>query len=245
MTNISFSKLKSRVYECASIVRRKFSAPPKIDIEYDRFVKRDYDRLVMEFPSNDYQRYIAKGVLKKTPKFTHENYKNLTKEEIGALRSEISMDTAFNAQLLVDNTKVTKQFLDKKYGKDSYVFVAGDDSYVPVAKCLEYLGVETADRHSKEAATNIKKVIFALGEENKPSIVSLEKIFNSKNHEFLNLTEVLRKSVNTANNSHLERTINHFETKRLSRCYYNYFNQPEYSYLERKFQFCILDILNQ
>lgn len=87
-------------------------------------------------------RLQANRIFSRSRKFTIEEYKSLSKLEKSVLR-EASKSCKNHAEDSLQVGIKVKEHLDKKYGKDGYVFGCIGTSPAGVARVLEFSGVET------------------------------------------------------------------------------------------------------
>ena len=109
----------------------------------DTFYRSSYPELILHESVEPGDTFLYKTVLKKLKQFTHKDYDSLTKDEIRAIRANITVQTAQNAETIVNASKLVKKVFDKKYGEGNYVFISVGRSFAALAKCLEYMGNET------------------------------------------------------------------------------------------------------
>ena len=83
--------------------------------------------------------------LKTVKKVTPDDYKKLSSEQLQDFFYYYNLDD--NLQVAVEENLAValplKKFLDKKYGKDKYVFVSIGTSPAPLGRVIEFSGVET------------------------------------------------------------------------------------------------------
>lgn len=84
-----------------------------------------------------------KAFLEKEDKFTISDYLSLSAEDKLAIKQEIGLENLLPACLSINFSKGMKEFLDKKYGENAYVFVSIGTSPSLIAKVFECMGVET------------------------------------------------------------------------------------------------------
>ena len=96
-------------------------------------------------PQNKKEQEVLKRVFDSTKKFSIRDYKKLHGKKLETVRKACILDTyAYMAALdNVHNALKLKPYLDKKYGKDKYVFCSIGRSSVGLARVFEFMGVET------------------------------------------------------------------------------------------------------
>lgn len=109
----------------------------------DVFLKNSYRKLILHTIDKQGYGFVYRNTFKNTESFTNRNYEKLSPLQIQAIRSNIPIDMAANAEIIVDTARLIKKIFDKKYGEGNYVFISVGRSFSAVSKCLEYLGNET------------------------------------------------------------------------------------------------------
>ena len=115
----------------------------KSSLSKDIFYRKNYSELILHVPVQPGDTFIYHKLLKNINQFTNKDYNLMTKDEIRAFRANMSVQTAQNAETVVNAAKLVKQILDEKYGEGNYVFISVGRSFSTLAKCLEYMGNET------------------------------------------------------------------------------------------------------
>lgn len=124
------SAIKSTFYPYYSSQKLKFPNTSFCGLTTDKFERSK--------EVSNYQK--AKNLLSSTKKITPLEYRKLTPAQISAVNNYETKEA------VDDNIAVAlplKDFLDKKYGKDKYVFVSIGTSPAPLGRVFEFSGVET------------------------------------------------------------------------------------------------------
>lgn len=109
----------------------------------DTFCKQSYIDKISTLKASDYNVAVNWQARCKIKDISSETYKDLTVEELNALRSSILPETAAKAENIINISKSLKEHFDNKYGEQKYSFVSIGRSLAAVSKCLEYMGVES------------------------------------------------------------------------------------------------------
>lgn len=106
------------------------------------FHKRNYLEILSETKNNNRKEAIAANFLCSNP-INKETYSKLSSEELLAIRAQLTSDLVDDAETLIDTAKIIKKLFDINYGENNYTFISIGRSLSALAKCLDFMGVET------------------------------------------------------------------------------------------------------
>ena len=109
----------------------------------DVFLKNSYRKLILHTIDKQGYGSVYRNTFKNTESFTNRNYEKLSPLQIQAIRSNIPIDMAANAEIIVDTARLIKKIFDKKYGEGNYVYVSIGTSAAGIGRVMEFSGVET------------------------------------------------------------------------------------------------------
>lgn len=167
MRIFNFNTIKTGIYNCANAVKTGLHLNSKnifkkdaID-NLDTFCKESYAKKILHYANDDYKRYIYKNIFRNIDSFTEADYKKLSKEELGAIRANISVDVAEDAENIVNSASTIKNLFDNKYGKDGYVFISVGRSFSPIANCMKKMGADAMSIPISGLANHTEKGVTA------------------------------------------------------------------------------------
>lgn len=133
------SALTSRVQNYIKKAENRFCPKWRFPLSEnaDTFCRHGYS---LSFPRYSYTSNEVKKILNE---LTPTSYRKLSPGKLELVRSQISDNTADNAECVVNMSKMLKNIFDNKFGESNYVFVSVGRSLSAVSQCMQFLGVKT------------------------------------------------------------------------------------------------------